>query len=54
MQGKTFCRILNISLRDLSQTYKEVLSSILLVFREDKKFVVNSKTRLQKNDVVYF
>ena len=48
------CPILNISLRDLSQTYKEVLSSILLIFRDDKKFVVNSKTQLQKNDVVYF
>ena len=47
------CPILNISLRDLSQTYKEVLSSILLVFRNEKKFVVNSKTKLQKNDVVY-
>jgi trk system potassium uptake protein TrkA len=44
---------LNISLRDLSQTYKEVLSSILLVFRNENKFVVNSKTKLQKNDVVY-
>ena len=47
------CPILNISLRELSQTYKEVLSSILLVFRDEKKFVVNSKTKLQKNDVVY-
>ena len=47
------CPILNISLRDLSQTYKEVLSSILLVFRDENKFVVNSKTKLQKNDVVY-
>jgi len=48
------CPILNITLRDLSQQYKEVLCNILLVFRDEKKFVVNSKTKLQKNDIVYF
>ena len=30
------------------------MSNILLVFRGDEKFVVNSKTKLQKNDVIYF
>ena len=46
--------ILNTTLRNLSESYKNVLSNILLVIREDKKFVVNSKTTLQKNDIVYF
>ena len=30
------------------------MSNILLVFRGDQKFVVNSKTTLEKNDIVYF
>ena len=48
------CPILNIPLRDLSNTYKDVLCNILLVFRDENKFVVNSKTKFQKNDIVYF
>ena len=48
------CPILNISLRKLSQTYSNVLSNILFIIRQDKKFVVDSKTTLEKNDIVYF
>ena len=48
------CPILNTSIRDLSNKFKNILSNILLVFRGDEKFVVNSKTTLKKNDVVYF
>ena len=48
------CPILDITLRQLSETYKNVLCNILLIFRDEKKFVVNSKTKLQKNDIVYF
>ncbi len=48
------CPILNITIRDLSNKYKKIISNILLVIRDDKKFVVNSKTTLQKNDIVYF
>ena len=48
------CPILNISLRKLSQTYSNVLSNILFIIRQDKKFVVDSKSTLEKNDIVYF
>ena len=48
------CPILNTSIRDLSNKFKNILSNILLVFRGDEKFVVNSKTTLKKNDIVYF
>ena len=48
------CPILNISIRELSKTYSDVLSNILLIIRHDKKFVVNSKSTLEKNDIVYF
>jgi trk system potassium uptake protein TrkA len=48
------CPILNTSIRDLSKKFNNYLSNILLVFRGDEKFVVNSKTTLEKNDIVYF
>lgn len=48
------CPILNINIRELSKTYNEVLSNILIVIRQDKKFVVNSKSTLEENDIVYF
>ena len=48
------CPILNISLRKLSETYSEVLSNILFIIRQEKKFVVDSKSTLEKNDIVYF
>ena len=48
------CPILNISIRELSEVYSSVLSNILLVIRQDKKFVVNSRSTLEKNDIVYF
>ena len=48
------CPLLNISIRELSKTYQNVLSNILLVFRNEEKFVVNSRSTLKKNDIVYF
>ena len=48
------CPILNTSIRDLSNKFKDILSNILFIFRGDDKFVVNSKTTLEKNDTVYF
>ena len=48
------CPMLNISIRELSEVYSSVLSNILLVIRQDKKFVVNSRSTLEKNDIVYF
>ena len=41
------CPILNISLRKLSETYSEVLSNILFIIRQEKKFVVDSKSTLE-------
>jgi trk system potassium uptake protein TrkA len=48
------CPILEISIRDLSIKFKDILCNILFVYRGDDKFVVNSKTTLLKNDIVYF
>jgi len=48
------CPILNTSIRDLSNKFKNILSNILLIIRGEEKFVVNSKTTLEKNDIVYF
>jgi trk system potassium uptake protein TrkA len=48
------CPILNTSIRELSKKFNNFLSNILLVFRGEEKFVVNSKTTLEKNDIVYF
>ena len=48
------CPILNTSIRELSHKFKDILSNILLIFRGEEKFVVNSKTTLEKNDIVYF
>ena len=48
------CPLLNTSIRDLSKTHNDVLSNILFVIRGEKKFVVNSKSTLEKDDVVYF
>ena len=48
------CPILNISIRDLSEKYKHLMLNILLVIRNDEKFVINSKSTLKLNDTVYF
>ena len=48
------CPILNTSIRELSKKFQNTLSNILLVIRNEEKFVVNSKTTLKKNDIVYF
>jgi len=47
-------QILNTSIRDLSKKFNNILSNILLVFRGDSKFIANSKTFIEKNDIVYF
>ena len=48
------CPILNKSIQDLSEQFNNILSNILIVFRGEEKFIVNPKTKLQKNDIVYF
>ena len=47
------CKILGKSLRDLSKEFKEYLANILFVFRGDEKFIANSNTKLEKNDLIY-
>ena len=48
------CEILNLSIRELSIKFKDLLTNILLVIRNDEKFVVDSKSKLKSNDIVYF
>lgn len=47
------CPILNITIRELSKKYSKILSNILIIIRGDKKFVVSSNSKLEKNDIVY-
>jgi len=47
------CKLLGKTLRNLSNEFKDYLVNILFVFRGDEKFIVNSKTILQKNDLIY-
>ena len=48
------CQVLGTTLRELSIKFEDYLANILFVFRGDKKFIVNSKTKLEKNDLIYF
>ena len=47
------CKILGKTLRDLSEEFTNYLVNILFVFRGEDKFIVNSNTTLEKNDLVY-
>ena len=47
------CKVLGITLRILSDEFKNYLVNILFVFRGDEKFIVNSNTILEKNDLIY-
>ena len=48
------CPILNISIKELSLKFENILSNILVVIRGDNKFVVDYDTTLKVNDIVYF
>ena len=48
------CNILGKTLRDLSNEFNNLLVNLLFVFRGDQKFIVNSNTKLEKNDLIYF
>ena len=48
------CNILGKSLRELSAEFNNLLVNLLFVFRGDQKFIVNSSTKLEKNDLIYF
>lgn len=47
------CKILGKTLRKLSEEFKDYLANILFVFRGDDKFIANSNTVLEKDDLVY-
>ena len=47
------CKVLGKTLRDLSEEFKDYLANILFVFRGEEKFIVNSNTKLEKNDLIY-
>jgi trk system potassium uptake protein TrkA len=47
------CCVLGKTLRKLSEEFKDYLANILFVFRGDEKFIVNSNTKLEKDDLIY-
>ena len=47
------CKLLGKSLRSLSDEFKDYLVNILFVFRGEEKFIVNSNTTLENNDLIY-
>ena len=48
------CKILNMSIKEISKKFPDQLSNILLIIRNEEHFVPNSKTKLLKDDLVYF
>jgi len=44
---------LGLSVRELSEKFPNYLANILFIFRKDKKFVVNSSTTIEPNDLIY-
>ena len=48
------CPLLNKAIKDISVELESLITNILFIFRGDEKFLVDSKTKLQKNDIVYF
>ena len=48
------CNILGKTLRELSVQFSQLLVNTLFIFRGDQKFIVNSNTKLEINDLIYF
>ena len=44
---------LGLSVRELSEKFPNYLANILFIFRKDKKFVVNSSTIIEHDDLIY-
>ena len=44
---------LGLSVRELSEKFPNYLANILFIFRNDKKFVINSSTIIEPNDLIY-
>ncbi len=47
------CKNLGLTVRELSEKFPSYLANILFIFRNDKKFVANSSTVIQSNDLIY-
>ena len=47
------CKVLGKTLRNLSKEFDSYKANILFVFRGEEKFIVNSNTILEKNDLIY-
>ena len=47
------CKHLGLTVRQLSEKFPSYLANILFIFRNDKKFVVNSSTIIESNDLIY-
>tara|TARA_B100001121_G_scaffold64677_1_gene56774 strand:- start:544 stop:1671 length:1128 start_codon:yes stop_codon:yes gene_type:complete len=41
------------TVRELSQKFPDYLANIMFIFRGDKKFTVNSSTKIEKNDTIF-
>ena len=42
-----------LTVRELSQMFPNYLANIMFIFRDDKKFTVNSSTKIEKNDSIF-
>jgi trk system potassium uptake protein TrkA len=47
------CTHIGLSVRELSSKFPDYLANILFIFRGDKKFIVNSSTKIENNDLIY-
>ena len=47
------CDHIGLTVRELFAKFPDYLANILFIFRNDKKFVVNSSTKIENNDLIY-
>jgi len=47
------CNHLGLNVRELSAKFPDYLANILFIFRGDNKFVVNSSTKIETDDLIY-
>jgi trk system potassium uptake protein TrkA len=47
------CIHIGSTVRELSAKFPNYLANILFIFRGDKKFIVNSSTKIENNDLIY-
>ncbi len=47
------CHHIGFTVRELSAKFPDYLANILFIFRGDKKFIVNSSSKIEKDDLIY-